>query len=189
MADLISVADTQTGGNTQLSDAAATEGTATMPQHAKAVDGAAIAAAAVDTTPATKLENGVNTVEPLDNANSNNLVDINVSSPAVAAVAPEMPIPSATAAAAPAAPTAEEPASAAAIVPQAEAANTTDPTTDANATPATAATPSSEPALESVEVDPELTSKIVHQVEFYFSNSNLPKDKFLKTLYDRDGGW
>jgi len=36
----------------------------------------------------------------------------------------------------------------------------------------------------------EVTAKILKQVEFYFSDSNLPRDKFLKGLVDKDPeGW
>lgn len=36
----------------------------------------------------------------------------------------------------------------------------------------------------------EVTAKILKQVEFYFSDSNLPRDKFLKGLVDKDAdGW
>lgn len=30
------------------------------------------------------------------------------------------------------------------------------------------------------KLDPELASKVLKQVEFYFSDSNFPKDKFLR---------
>lgn len=36
----------------------------------------------------------------------------------------------------------------------------------------------------------EVSAKILKQVEFYFSDSNLPRDKFLKGLVDKDAeGW
>jgi len=36
---------------------------------------------------------------------------------------------------------------------------------------------------------PPLEKKILRQVEFYFSDSNLPKDKFLMNLLPTDNGW
>lgn len=35
----------------------------------------------------------------------------------------------------------------------------------------------------------QLAKQIRRQVEFYFSDSNLPKDNFLKGLYDQNNGW
>jgi lupus La protein len=32
-------------------------------------------------------------------------------------------------------------------------------------------------------------AKIVKQVEFYFSDSNFPNDKFLRGTADKNGGW
>jgi len=39
------------------------------------------------------------------------------------------------------------------------------------------------------EAPNELEAKILRQVEFYFSDSNLPKDKFLKGLINQNQGW
>jgi len=39
---------------------------------------------------------------------------------------------------------------------------------------------------ERIEVDPHLASQIINQVEFYFSNSNLPRDKYLLSFYESD---
>jgi len=35
----------------------------------------------------------------------------------------------------------------------------------------------------------EVDAKILKQVEFYFSNSNLPGDKFLRGLTQKEDGW
>ncbi|KAF2368622.1 La protein RNA-binding domain [Trinorchestia longiramus] len=39
------------------------------------------------------------------------------------------------------------------------------------------------------EVDPLLAEKIVSQIEYYFGNYNLPRDKFLSAEVKKDDGW
>ncbi|XP_028160865.1 la protein homolog [Ostrinia nubilalis] len=42
---------------------------------------------------------------------------------------------------------------------------------------------------ETKEVDSELESAIIRQVEYYFSDANLPRDKFLREQVKLDDGW
>lgn len=44
-------------------------------------------------------------------------------------------------------------------------------------------------ALEDVKADPELFKKIIKQIEYYFGNYNLPRDKFLSAEVKKDDGW
>ena len=38
-------------------------------------------------------------------------------------------------------------------------------------------------------VDPSLTEKIIKQIEYYFSDVNMSKDKFMQEEIQRDSGW
>ncbi|KAJ0181598.1 hypothetical protein K1T71_002320 [Dendrolimus kikuchii] len=42
---------------------------------------------------------------------------------------------------------------------------------------------------ENAEEETELDSSVIRQVEYYFSDSNLPRDKFLKEQIKLDDGW
>ena len=44
------------------------------------------------------------------------------------------------------------------------------------------------PAKETISVE-ELEAKIVRQIEHYFGDYNLPRDKFLKETIKEDDGW
>jgi len=69
--------------------------------------------------------------------------------------------------------------SAAATVVKQESTETT--TTESKANESSNGASSSSSSL-----DPSLARRLLQQVEFYFSNSNLPKDSFLRSLYEAD---
>eukprot|EP00727_Mastigamoeba_balamuthi_P007015 m51a1_g2934 putative lupus la protein (417) ;mRNA; f:583815-585540 len=105
------------------------------------------------------------------------------------AAAPAATTPAAAPAPAEAAPA---PAAAAAAAPAASPASSPAPAAPAAAAPAatTTTTPAAPAAPLTADEKDILMQKIRTQIEFYFSDSNLPGDKFLRGLVEAEaGGW